>query len=126
MTLASVQNTDLTTVDPTQLRLTKEQAKDEACVLSNVSSASYSSMPLTIKPKQCVTYRLTIKNEGATTAANVVINDMVPAYSILRSTLAPSVSKGTVVVSGNQISGNIGALTPQEQAALYFSIQVTP
>jgi septal ring factor EnvC (AmiA/AmiB activator) len=36
------------------------------------------------------------------------------------------VSKGAVVVSGNQISGNIGALAPQEQAALYFSIQVTP
>ncbi|OTG69509.1 hypothetical protein B9T25_02770 [Acinetobacter sp. ANC 4470] len=126
VTLTSVQNTDLTTVDPSQLRLTKEQTKDEACVLTNVILASYSSTPLTIKPKQCVTYRLTIKNEGATPAANVVINDMVPAYSILRSTPAPSVSKGTVAVSGDKISGNIGTLTPQEQAALYFSIQVTP
>jgi len=126
VTLVSVQNTDLTTVDPTQLRLTKEQTKDETCVLMNVATATYSSTPLMIKPKQCVTYRLTIKNDGSTPAANVVINDVVPAYSILRSSLAPSVSKGAVVVSGNQISGNIGALAPQEQAALYFSIQVTP
>ena len=126
VTLISVQNTDLTTVDPTQLRLTKEQTKDETCVLMNVATATYSSTPLMIKPKQCVTYRLTIKNDGSTPAANVVINDVVPAYSILRSSLAPSVSKGAVVVSGNQISGNIGALAPQEQAALYFSIQVTP
>ena len=126
VTLASVQNTDLTTVDPSQLRLTKEQTKDEACVLTNVVAASYSSTPLTIKPKQCVTYRLTIKNEGVTPTANVVINDMVPAYSILRSIPAPSVSKGAVVVNGDKISGNIGMLTPQEQAALYFSIQVTP
>ena len=126
MTLVSVQNTDLTTVDPTQLRLTKEQTKDETCVLMNVATATYSSTPLMIKPKQCVTYRLTIKNDGSTPAANVVINDVVPAYSILRSSLVPSVSKGAVVVSGNQISGNIGALAPQEQAALYFSIQVTP
>ena len=126
LTLTSIQNTDLTTVDPTQLRLTKEQTKDEACVLMNAATATYSSTPLMIKPNQCVTYRLTIKNDGSTPAANVVINDVVPAYSILRSSLAPSVSKGAVVVSGNQISGNIGALAPQEQAALYFSIQVIP
>ena len=126
VTLASVQNTDLTTVDPTQLRLTKEQTKDETCVLMNIATATYSSTPLMIKPKQCVTYRLTIKNDGSTPAANVVINDVVPAYSILRNAVPPSVSKGSVTVSGDQISGNIGALAPQEQAALYFSIQVTP
>lgn len=126
LTLATVQNTDLTTVDPTQLRLTKEQSKDETCVLSNVATATYSSTAMMIKPNQCVTYRLTIKNEGSTQAANVVINDVVPAYSILRSNLNPSVSKGTVAVSGRQISGNIGALAAQEQAILYFSIQVTP
>ncbi len=106
--------------------MTKEQAKDEACVLSNVVTATYASNPLAIKPNQCVTYRLTIKNDGSTPAANVVINDVVPAYSILRNALPPSVSKGSVVVSGDQISGNIGALAPQEQAALYFSIRVTP
>ena len=126
LTLTTIQNTDLTTVDPTQLRLTKEQSKDEACALMNVATATYASNPLTIKPNQCVTYRLTIKNDGSTPAANVVINDVVPAYSILRNTLPPSVSKGSVAVSGDQISGNIGALAPQEQAALYFSIQVTP
>ncbi|SDB84182.1 DUF11 domain-containing protein [Acinetobacter boissieri] len=124
--LSTVQNTDLTTVDPTQLRLTKEQTKDEACMLTNVQTATYSSTPLMIKPNQCLTYRLTIKNEGATQAAKTVINDVVPAYSILRSNLAPSVSKGIVTVSGGQISANIGVLAPQEQAILYFSIQVTP
>ncbi|MGA6137075.1 hypothetical protein ACPER7_12315 [Acinetobacter dispersus] len=126
LNLATIQNTDLTTVDPTQLRLTKEQAKDEACVFINVTTATYASNPLTIKPNQCVTYRLTIKNDGSTPAANVVINDVVPAYSILRTTLPPSISKGSVTVSGDQISGNIGALAPQEQAALYFSIRVAP
>ncbi len=126
LALATIQNTDLTTVDPTQLRLTKEQAKDEMCVLVSVTTATYASNPLTIKPNQCVTYRLTIKNDGSTPAANVVINDVVPAYSILRNAVPPSVSKGSVTVSGDQISGNIGALAPQEQAALYFSIQVTP
>ncbi|MBF7694786.1 DUF11 domain-containing protein [Acinetobacter rathckeae] len=126
LTLTSVQNTDVTTVDPTQLRLIKEQSKDEYCVLTNVTTATYTGTPLMIKPNQCLTYRLTVKNDGSTKAGNVVINDVVPAYSILRSNLAPSVSKGTVVVSGKQISGNVGELAPQEQAILYFSIQVTP
>ncbi|MBF7684265.1 DUF11 domain-containing protein [Acinetobacter sp. B10A] len=126
LTLSTVQNTDLTTVDPTQLRLTKEQNKDETCRITNVLNVTYSSTALTIKPNQCVTYRLTLKNEGSTQAANVVMNDVVPAYSVLRSNLAPSVSKGSVVVRGDQISANIGGLAPQEQAILYFSIQVTP
>lgn len=126
LSLATIQNTDLTTVDPTQLRLTKEQVKDETCTLTNATTAVYSSTPLLIKPNQCVTYRLTIKNEGATPAENVVINDVVPAYSLLRNGLAPSISKGTVTVSSGQISGNVGVLASQEQAAMYFSIRVTP
>lgn len=124
--LTAVQNTNLTTVDPTQLRLIKEQSKDESCLLTNVANAIYSNTALTIKPNQCVTYRLTVKNEGATQAVNVVINDTVPAYSVLRNNVAPSVSKGSVVVNGDQISGKIGGLAAQEQAILYFSIQVTP
>ena len=56
LTLDDLQNTDLTTVDPTQLRLTKEQAKDENCALTlaTVSSATYGSTPLQVKPNQCV------------------------------------------------------------------------
>ncbi len=49
--------------------------------LATVSSATYGSTPLQVKPNQCVSYRLTIKNEGATPASNIVINDIVPAYS---------------------------------------------
>ncbi|MCF9046959.1 hypothetical protein [Acinetobacter nectaris] len=126
LSLNTIQNTDFTMVDPTQLRLIKEQSKDEACMLTNAVTATYSNTPLMIKPNQCLTYRLTIKNDGSTRAENVVINDMVPAYSILRSDLAPSVSKGSVVINGGRILGKIGDLVPQEQAALYFSIQVTP
>ncbi len=126
--LDDLQNTDLTTVDPTQLRLTKEQAKDENCALTlaTVSSATYGSTPLQVKPNQCVSYRLTIKNEGATPASNIVINDIVPAYSQLRSGLPPSISQGTIAVNNDQIAGSVGSLTPQGQASMYFSIRVSP
>lgn len=128
LTLDDLQNTDLTTVDPTQLRLTKEQAKDEKCALTlaTVSSATYGSTPLQVKPNQCVSYRLTIKNEGATPASNIVINDIVPAYSQLRSGLPPSISQGTIAVNNDQIAGSVGSLTPQGQASMYFSIRVSP
>ena len=128
LTLDDLQNTDLTTVDPTQLRLTKEQAKDENCALTlaTVSSATYGSTPLQVKPNQCVSYRLTIKNEGATPASNIVINDIVPAYSQLRSGLPPSISQGTIAVNNDQIAGSVGSLAPQGQASMYFSIRVSP
>lgn len=128
LALADIQNTDLTTVDPTQLRLTKEQTKDENCALTSVTviNAVYGSTPLQVKPNQCVTYRLTLKNEGATSASNVVINDVVPAYSQLRSGLPPSITQGTVTVNTDQIAGNVGTLAPQGQAAMYFSIRVSP
>ena len=128
LTLDDLQNTDLTTVDPTQLRLTKEQTKDENCALTlaTVTNATYGSTPLQVKPNQCVTYRLTLKNEGATSASNVVINDVVPAYSNLRTGLPPSITQGTVTVNTDQIAGNVGTLAPQGQAAMYFSIRVSP
>lgn len=128
LALADLQNTDLTTVDPTQLRLTKEQTKDENCALTlaTVTNATYGSTPLQIKPNQCVTYRLTIKNEGITSASNVVINDVVPVYSQLRVGLPPSISQGSVAVNAGQISGNVGTLAPQDQTAMYFSIRVSP
>ncbi|MDQ9760659.1 hypothetical protein RFZ45_17525 [Acinetobacter baumannii] len=128
LALADIQNTDLTTVDPTQLRLTKEQTKDENCALTSVTviNAVYGSTPLQVKPNQCVSYRLTIKNEGATPASNIVINDIVPAYSQLRSGLPPSISQGTIAVNNDQIAGSVGSLTPQGQASMYFSIRVSP
>lgn len=128
LALADIQNTDLTTVDPTQLRLTKEQTKDENCALTlaTVTNATYGSTPLQVKPNQCVTYRLTLKNEGATSASNVVINDVVPAYSNLRTGLPPSITQGTVTVNTDQIAGNVGTLAPQGQASMYFSIRVSP
>ncbi|MDN8823156.1 hypothetical protein Q0M41_13975, partial [Staphylococcus aureus] len=84
------------------------QAKDENCALTlaTVTNATYGSTPLQVKPNQCVTYRLTLKNEGATSASNVVINDVVPAYSQLRSGLPPSISQGTIAVNNEQIAGS--------------------
>lgn len=49
-----------------------------------------------------------------------MINDIVPAYSQLRSGLPPSISQGTIAVNNDQIAGSVGSLTPQGQASMYF------
>ncbi|MFC3901991.1 conserved repeat domain-containing protein [Acinetobacter marinus] len=128
LTLDPIINTDQTSVGVSQLRLIKEQAKDEDCTwtAANVVSATYTVTPQQIKPNQCLNYRLTIRNDSETTATSVKINDVVPAYTILRASLPPSVSQGTVTVTGVNIEGAMGDLAPLEQAILYFSIRVTP
>ncbi len=128
LTLAPITNTDRTSVGLSQLRLIKEQAKDEGCTWTavDVPTATYTVTPQEIKPNQCLNYRLTIRNDSETTATNVQINDVVPAYTILRPLLPPSVSQGSVTVTGTNIVGTMGTLAPLEQAILYFSIRVTP
>lgn len=128
LTLEPLRNTDQTSVGASQLRLVKEQAKDENCAwtTAEVTTSTYSVTPVQIKPNQCLNYKLTIRNDSETTASNVQINDVVPAYTILRPLLPPSVSQGTVEVTGANIVGSMGTLAPLEQAVLYFSIRVTP
>ena len=107
LTLEPLRNTDQTSVGASQLRLVKEQAKDENCAwtTAEVTTSTYSVTPVQIKPNQCLNYKLTIRNESGTTASNVQINDVVPAYTILRPLLPPSVSQGTVEVTGANIVG---------------------
>ena len=126
LTASSTQNTDITTVSPNQLRLTKAQAKDELCNSSNFASLTYSTTGVQVKPNQCVVYRLTVRNEGSEKVDAVIVQDMVPAYTTLRSPPGASVSQGTVSVTSGQIAGNVGTLLPQQQASLYFSIRVNP
>lgn len=126
LTASSVQNTDTTTVNPNQLRLTKAQAKDVLCTTSNFANLSFGTTAVNVKPNQCVVYRLTVRNDGAEAVDAVMIQDMVPAYTTLLTPPGVSVSQGSASVSNGQIAGNVGTLLPQQDASLYFSIRVNP
>lgn len=126
LSATSVQNTDTTTVNPNQLRLTKAQSKNELCATSNFASLTYSTSGVRVRPNQCVVYRLTVRNEGVEPVDAVVIQDMVPVYTTLLTPPGVSVSQGSVTVSNGQIAGNVGTLLPQQEASLYFSIRVNP
>lgn len=126
LSLAPLKNTDLTTVNPSQLRLVKSQVKDDTCSMSAFSTLTYSVSPVQVKPDQCVVYRLAVKNEGVSAVNSVVIQDVVPAFTTLRTPPGAVASQGTASVTGDQISGAIGTLTPQQEEYLYFSIRVNP
>ena len=121
-----VQNTDLTTVNPNQLRLTKAQVSDELCTSTNFSALNYSTSSVRVKPNQCVVYRITVRNDGAKAVDTVVIQDMVPPYTSLLTPPGIVISQGTATVNNGQIVGNVGSLQPQQNASLYFSIRVNP
>lgn len=126
LSATSVQNTDTTTVNPNQLRLTKAQVKDALCNSTNFASLTFGTTSVNVKPNQCVVYRLSVRNDGAVKVDDVKIQDTVPSYTSLRTPPGVSVTQGTVNTANGQISGNVGSLMPQQEASLYFSIQVNP
>ncbi len=126
LSATSVQNTDTTTVNPNQLRLTKAQVKDALCNSTNFASLNFGTTSVNVKPNQCVVYRLSVRNDGVAKVDDVKIQDTVPAYTSLRTPPGVSVTQGTVNTANGQITGNVGSLMPQQEASLYFSILVNP
>ena len=121
----SVSNTDLTTVSINQLRLTKLQVKT-ACNTSALDTLNYSTSAIQIKPNECVAYQLKVSNDGATSVANVVIADTVPAYTVLQSPPVPKASQGTVTINAKgEIKANLGTIDAGKTASAYFLILVS-
>lgn len=123
---AIAKNTDITTVGVNQLRLVKSQVKDETCSATTFNTLTYSTVPVQVKPNQCVVYRLTVRNESASSVNAVVIQDVVPVYTTLKNAPPPSSSQGSVTVTGDQIRADIGTVASSQSAYLYFSIRVNP
>ncbi len=82
-----VANTDITRVVAGQLRVTKEQALDDACSgVPNVVGglrvvpppAGFTTANLTQAPGRCILYRIVAANQGVAPATCVVINDATP------------------------------------------------
>ncbi|RZA00350.1 MAG: hypothetical protein EOO68_11405, partial [Moraxellaceae bacterium] len=81
LSATSVQNTDTTTVNPNQLRLTKAQVKDALCDSTNFASLAFGTTSVSVKPNECVVYRLSVRNDGVAKVDDVKIQDTVPAYT---------------------------------------------
>ena len=123
--LDNLKNTDVTTVATGHLQLVKTQAANSGCTTTNLASLSYSTQLVSVKPNQCVVYKLTLKNDGGSVVKNVQFNDVVPAYTSLVGTpvIVPS---GTNLSSGDKVSALVSSLDPSQEANFYFVIRVNP
>ncbi|WP_395442325.1 isopeptide-forming domain-containing fimbrial protein [Acinetobacter sp. P1332] len=123
--LDNLKNTDVTTVATGHLQLVKTQAANSSCATTNLAALSYSTQLVSVKPNQCVVYKLTLKNDGGSVVKNVQFNDVVPAYTSLVGTpvIVPS---GTNLSSGDKVSALVSSLDPNQEANFYFVIRVNP
>ena len=127
-TTAPVSNTDLTTVNDGQVRLTKEQAIADCT--SGVPGA-YSQNTISAKPGTCVAYRITAKNEGNVAVTNVQISDATPAYTTFQAIAdkSPAVTNATAgTPPAHNGTGSVTAtqatLAPNTTAVLQFVVKI--
>lgn len=128
---STVTNIDQTRVAVSQLRLQKLQAIDIAC--DGAPDTPFSLDPVQVKPDQCVFYQIVAYNQSSQPATNVVINDVVPAFTSLQVPPLPSVSQGSIRVgsantngASGAIIGDLGTIAPHASASMQFSIHVQP
>lgn len=123
--LDNLKNTDVTTVATGHLQLLKTQAANSSCITSNIAALSYTTQLVSVKPNQCVAYKLTLKNDGSSVVKNVQFNDVVPAYTSLVGTPV-IVPTGVDLSSGEKVSALVSSLDPNQEANFYFVIRVNP
>ena len=126
--MSPVSNTDLTTVNDGQVRLTKEQAIADCT--SGVPGA-YSQNTISAKPGTCVAYRITAKNEGNVAVTNVQISDATPAYTTFQALAdkSPAVTNATAgTPPAHNGTGSVTAtqatLAPNTTAVLQFVVKI--
>ena len=126
--MSPVSNTDLTTVNDGQVRLTKEQAIADCT--SGVPGA-YSRNTISAKPGTCVAYRITAKNEGNVAVTNVQISDATPAYTTFQAIAdkSPAVTNATAgTPPAHNGTGSVTAtqatLAPNTTAVLQFVVKI--
>lgn len=108
--------TDITRVTTTQLRLYKLQAKDDDC--NGQADSSYTTSGLTIGRNtngtgQCVLYRVTVKNEGATAIGQFNFRDATPAATAMEfAPTCASCTSGSIVAPAKGASGTLSGQLP--------------
>lgn len=84
-------------------------------------SITKSASPTEVLPGGQVTFNIRVCNEGDATAASVIVSDKLPSELVLMSA---SASQGEVVVEGNRVRAELGALLPGECASVTIVAQV--
>lgn len=104
------------------VRLYKYQAIDADC--NGMADGAYSMNTLSAKPGECVVYRIDAINEGTANAADLVIEDAIPAYTTLNGTVNNAGTSGTVGNTATTVTNTVGTLAPAATASLGFGVQI--
>ncbi|QOF77551.1 beta strand repeat-containing protein [Variovorax sp. 38R] len=136
--------TDVSTVISGQVRVVKTQAADANCDASEAATpaaitANFSTALLTMKPGQCVLYRIVATNEGVAPISNLKINDAVPAYTSLTGATQPAAATqcsstgltgtavayaGTAPATTVSCGSAANTLAPGGTATLIFAVKI--
>lgn len=103
--------TDITTISDTQIRLTKLQAKDDAC--DGTPDGAFTTATLTIGRNpdgsgQCVIYRLVVQNQGALGIGAFTFRDNTPEAMVIFST--PVCADCTAGTISSPVAGQSGSV----------------
>lgn len=120
--------TDTTNVVGGFIRLDKTGKNDVACNGTLTDAAAF------VKPNECLEYTVIATNIGSFPAEQVVINDVVPAYTSYQAAPAPSCTGSAGVtcpapgvnVSGGAVSTTPVDLQPGQSVTLKFTVRVDP
>ena len=126
----SLSNTDLTTVNDGQVRLSKTQALDADC--DGKADGTFTANTISAKPGQCVVYQITAANEGNVPVTNIAISDATPAYTTFKnivgqSPVATNATVGTPVLadgSTGTVTATQASLAPNATAQLQFVVKI--
>jgi len=123
----SVTVTVITRVTETELSIIKEQAPDLGC--DGALDGGYDVASFSVEPgNNCVSYRLTARNDGSSTVYNVDIADAIPAFTAYTGVASCLHSGCTVTEPASGGYGNIVATLPSllagESVVFTFSVRV--
>ena len=122
--------TDVTTVNQTQLKLSKLQARDFDC--NGTADESYTTNSLNIGKQangqgQCVLYKVILTNTSATAMSTAfTFRDMTPAYTVLsQSPICTSCSSMTAPTVGNAgaVSGTLNSVAANQSYEFNFGVR---
>ncbi|MDH6169250.1 putative repeat protein (TIGR01451 family) [Variovorax boronicumulans] len=126
--------TDISTVITGQIRVLKTQAADITC--DGVADGAFAAAPLSLKPGQCIVYKVVATNEGTSPVTNIAINDAVPAYTSLSATQPTAATQCTSTgVSGTALvyaqtatavscGSASNSVAPSGTATLTFAVKI--
>lgn len=120
---------DVTTVNKSQLSLTKLQARDFNC--DGTADEAYSLNKLNIGKQgngqgQCVLYKVTLNNSGPTINNVFTFRDMTPAYTVLSKVPTCTSCSGTTAPSLNnagELTGTLNSVVGGQSYEFSFGVR---